>query len=431
MKQRGLTIITPILESRKGELDTLLRAIGNDIQNQPYILFDQITLLHYASWTMDDRGARLQLIFESNFDGGADAFLRQLTARAYKGLNSIYQTCDGYAPNCPPDAMREYLARHAVNTDTFYVSCGGFTRDQIRDEQSLREEIETFLGAGTQETDPAAVRQSIQQFVRSNPKLEWACSQAPSYSILERLRARDFVILLILLAGLIGPWFGGWRLGLAVMALWAVLLISGFLILRRKEKTDSSTSDKPVQDTIPDPSEVDAVASGENRKPQNHMSAITVVKPGWFRFALLKFVLAAIEALGRVIYFKVNLVGIPSIHFARWAVIDGGKRLLFLSNFDGSWEHYLGEFIDQAAAGLTGVWSNCKEFPRTSDLIHGGATDEQRFKAYARQAQLYTQVWYSAYPYLSVVNIQNNAAIRAGLWGDLEGDALAAWLRRL
>jgi hypothetical protein len=111
-------------------------------------------------------------------------------------------------------------------------------------------------------------------------------------------------------------------------------------------------------------------------------------------------------------------------------VLDNGKYLLFLSNFDGSWEHYLGEFIDQAAGGLTAVWSNAVNFPRSKNLVQGGATDEQRFKSYGRMAQLYTQLWYSAYPYLSVVNVQNNAAIRAQLWGPLTGAALDAWLRR-
>ena len=149
-----------------------------------------------------------------------------------------------------------------------------------------------------------------------------------------------------------------------------------------------------------------------------------------FRFALLKVVLALIELLGRVKFYKGSLGKIPSIHFARWAIINDGKYLLFLSNFDGSWEHYLGEFIDQAADGLTAVWSNAVNFPRTWNLVEGGAADEQRFKSYARGMQLYTQLWFSAYPFLSVVNVENNAAIRAGLWGELDADAAAAWLRR-
>jgi hypothetical protein len=185
-----------------------------------------------------------------------------------------------------------------------------------------------------------------------------------------------------------------------------------------------------VEDALPDPADVQELAKREDRRPQNHLASVTMVKPGVFRFALLKTVLGAIELLGRHVYYKGSLGGIPSIHFARWAMINDGKQLLFLSNFDGSWEHYLGEFIDQAADGLTAVWSNSVNFPRTKNLIQGGAADEQRFKAYARKSQTYTQVWFSAYPFLSVANVRNNAAIRQQLWGAMSDSVVDAWLRR-
>jgi hypothetical protein len=222
----------------------------------------------------------------------------------------------------------------------------------------------------------------------------------------------------------------GWKLWLAWLAFLVVVFLILLVILRRKEETDTSISDTPVEDAQPGATAVEELVSRENRLPQNHLASITTVKPGPFRFVLLKVVLAAIEFLGRIEFYKGSLGGIPSIHFARWAVINDGKYLLFLSNFDGSWEHYLGEFIDQAAGGLTAVWSNAVNFPRTRFLVKGGATDEQRFKSYGRMAQLYTQLWYSAYPFLSVVNVQNNAAIRAQLWGQLDGAKLEAWLRR-
>jgi hypothetical protein len=60
----------------------------------------------------------------------------------------------------------------------------------------------------------------------------------------------------------------------------------------------------------------------------------------------------------------------------------------------------------------------------------GGAADEQRFKTYARRSQIPAQLWYSAYPFLSVPNILDNAAIRQNLWGDLNDSELETWLRR-
>jgi len=54
-----------------------------------------------------------------------------------------------------------------------------------------------------------------------------------------------------------------------------------------------------------------------------------------------------------------------TIHFAHWTLVGNGDRLLFLSNFDGSWQSYLDDFVDKAHGGLTLAWGNCVGFPRT------------------------------------------------------------------
>ena len=101
----------------------------------------------------------------------------------------------------------------------------------------------------------------------------------------------------------------------------------------------------------------------EDRVVQNQLSHVVAVKPGFVRSFILKRVLSAIDALARYYFVHGRLGTIGSIHFARWVFIDDGKRFLFFSNYDGSWESYLGDFIDLAAIGLTGVWSNTVGFP--------------------------------------------------------------------
>ena len=76
-------------------------------------------------------------------------------------------------------------------------------------------------------------------------------------------------------------------------------------------------------------------------------------------------------------------------------VIDGGKNLLFLSNYDGSWENYLDDFIDLASPGLTAIWSNTVGFPRSYFLVGGGSRDENLFKTMTRQSQVPSLVWYT------------------------------------
>ena len=149
------------------------------------------------------------------------------------------------------------------------------------------------------------------------------------------------------------------------------------------------------------------------------------------RIALLQAVLYAVNLVARISATKGKLSGIPSIHFAHWSLIDEDRHLLFMSNFDGSWESYLGDFIDKAAVGLTAVWSNTVEFPRTRLLALRGATDGPRFRQWARAHQCRTDVWYSAYPDLSMPAIDNNSAIREGLFAPLDPEETQQWLRRL
>jgi hypothetical protein len=198
----------------------------------------------------------------------------------------------------------------------------------------------------------------------------------------------------------------------------------------------------------------------EDRGPlvQNQMTHVANIKPGMFRLALLRGVMATSSFLTRTLFVRGTLTGLSTIHFARWVLIDDNRRLLFFSNYDFSWESYLGDFIDQASDGLTGIWCNTTFFPRVrfhtvSGLVRltvlvlrflpwfsrlpavrvseGGARREQEFKRWTRDHQVSTQVWYSAYPRLSVTNVNGNTEIAQGLFLPLTGEAQAAWLRRL
>jgi hypothetical protein len=166
---------------------------------------------------------------------------------------------------------------------------------------------------------------------------------------------------------------------------------------------------------------------------QNHMASVTRIKDGWLRLGVLRLVLWVLNLVARAAANKGSLGGIPSIHFARWVVLPD-RRLLFLSNFDGSWESYLNDFIDLAAGALSAVWSNTANdvgFPATRWLVQGGARQADRFKSYARSSMVPASVWWSAYPELSASNIGNNMQLRAGLSAVLDLPASEAWLRRL
>jgi hypothetical protein len=172
----------------------------------------------------------------------------------------------------------------------------------------------------------------------------------------------------------------------------------------------------------------------EHRAAQNHMIGLNRIKGGLlggrFRRVTLRIVLWTIHRLKD--FQKSGLLsGISTIHFARWVIIDRGRQLLFISHYDGDWDAYLGDFVEQASNGLTAIWSNCVGFPRSWFLFFGGARDQRAFKAYARNSQHETLWVYRAYPQLTVNDIQNHTAIREALGRSLDAEGLDELLQRL
>ncbi|MGH9372088.1 MAG: hypothetical protein ACRD15_11215 [Vicinamibacterales bacterium] len=87
---------------------------------------------------------------------------------------------------------------------------------------------------------------------------------------------------------------------------------------------------------------------------------------------------------------------ISTIHFARWVIFDNDQRLLFTSNFDGSWEGYLRDFSQKTPDGMDKIFGHCDGYPE------GGCKDFEAFKGYVRKYQVPTDLFYAAYPESSV-----------------------------
>jgi len=86
--------------------------------------------------------------------------------------------------------------------------------------------------------------------------------------------------------------------------------------------------------------------------------------------------------------------------------------MLFASNYDGSLESYMDDFINKVAFGLNVVFSNGIGYPSTRWLLLDGAKDEQRFKHFIRRRELATEVWYNAHTGLSANDMRRNTVIR-------------------
>jgi len=436
MTQTVLTFIAQVKPEKTGELGRLLNVIQADPDKNSLLPFRSLESLHFASLVLHDsqsQGYGPCLIFENNFDGTLDEYLKSLSVYS-GGLHQIYSCCKDYTISNPSDRQRlvEYLRAHAVRPNAYHIGNTGRSAKRILQENTLRDELQTQANNLVQsgQPTPSGALGMFQEFVRSKPEFAWVPGVGPRQAFLEwfvpQVKLALVPIIPIVAIGL--AWFllphavTWWLLGILV-----VLLVVALVVLRLKESND------PEQQRPADSENLRKLVRNEDQahSVQNHMASITLVKPGWFRRVTLRTVLWVVNLLARARATHGELSGIPSIHFAHWSVIDNGRRLLFLSNFDGSWENYLDDFIDKASVGLTAIWSNTINFPRTKWLINGGATDGPRFKAVARDSQTVTNAWYSAYRSLTVQGIDNSSNVREGIFKPFDQDATKAWLSRL
>ena len=161
------------------------------------------------------------------------------------------------------------------------------------------------------------------------------------------------------------------------------------------------------------------------------MTLVFDLKSGFFRRFTLKIVLFVAGLLSRYHFVRGKLFGINSIHFARFSLIDEGKRMLFLSDYDGSWDLYLDDFLTVGATAVVPIWTNLKGCPTTCFLFWPKPGFGTIFRPFIRHHQTPNQVWYSAYDTLSVANILRFGHIRNGLFDELDWQEEQEWLQQL
>jgi len=201
-----------------------------------------------------------------------------------------------------------------------------------------------------------------------------------------------------------------WALTVGVMFLGALLVavLLGYLRLRKLEQTDL------VEDFTPSSRHVEQLMAQENFHPQNLLASVSRLKPGLVRRLTLRIAFTIVGA-GRFVGLPGHLGNNGVIHFARWMRLPGTDQLLFWSNYDGTWESYVADFIADAPSGVTAIWSNCVGFPRSANLFSLGATDRDRLVRWARRQQHPAYYWYPAYADLTADRVRVNAAIRQGI----------------
>jgi hypothetical protein len=402
--QRALTIVAPVRAGAREELESLIATMGDGVANGSVLDFGALTGAHFARLAVvpEDGDLPAHLILMSDFDVSAAKHLGELAEQ--DGIDRLFGHCEGYS-----GARLTYLRAHTVKEAATYVNTRGRTLAQIKQEAKLREAIEDFLDRGDWDgRTPDEVRQAVRRHVQTDPALAWALEPAERPGRLARLREKLHLVAIPLLL-------------LPLLPLLILALPVFVIVLWRHERRDAAPHVKPEQHRVLE------LAALEDQIVQNPFMAIGRVKPGRFRSGLLTLILFGLNFTTRHVFNRGVLSGVKTIHFARWVFLDGKRRMFFASNYDGSMESYMDDFIDKVAWGLNLVFSNGIGYPRTRWLVFGGARNELQFKDYLRVHQVPTRVWYSAYGDLTALNIARNERIRAGLRG---GDA-REWVHEL
>jgi hypothetical protein len=414
--QGNFTILAAIDPARLAELSQLLASMNDapgrlNLDNS-LIPFAQFDTLHYGrililkdNCLLDTRAYGggpvpvypLYLAFLGDIDGDVDFFFEQLALRAGPGLRTIFSCCTGF--NQSSDLVG-WMKAHNAPAIAVYVNWRGRTVIQIREEAALQEALAQYLEANAAAFGhlPAReVHKRVREFVekeKTEGRLQLS-KEKPTplgWWIGNALHLVAFPLLSLLL--------------LPLLILAAAFYIIG---LRRKEKTDPELCWRVDADYS------EMLADAEDHYVTNQFTAMGSVKPGLLRRLTLSGVLITVNWAARHITPHGRLGRIRTIHFARWVYLDGKKRMVFFSNYDGTVESYMDDFINKTGFGLNAVFSNGIGYPRVNWLVLDGCQAEQKYKDFLRRHTIPSQVWYKAYPGLTAIDLERNTRIRQGL----------------
>lgn len=430
MDPKQINIVVPFARNKLSAVEQELKRTWGNVAHEPIREFlDELAVVHFMGIHALPGDPKNHLVFELTLDGSADYVIARMSRELGVELSALFNVAGVAAPD-----VEQFLNRHRAPVGLgWFETCGlgfigtpGFTVRRIRAEAALATWLSEQL-RGLQGNDAVAKLRSVRERLWNEQSLKWAFEEDPMLSAtgamkdLEAVRASIAPAVRDLLWPLLVPptiafglgLFGGplSAVGLSSLTVLAEGALLAFLYQRLKaqEQTDEEDTELPDQHALGRCTEL------EDQSAQNHLIVLTKLKPGALRRLTLRLSFFAIRQAAVHVFGAGKLSDIGTIHSARWILLPGTSQLAFFSNYGGSWDSYLEDFIIKAHEGLTGVWSNTEGFPKAKNLFMDGATNGAQFKQWARRQQHPTRFWYSAYPELTTGRIRTHAAIRKGI----------------
>lgn len=429
--QDHFLVVAPVAAGQEPALRALLNAMnaepGRADPDNAVVPFARFERIHFARLVLLDDALQADLrahgvepqrlptclVFIVDCDGPADEVLADLTTRAGPGLAGIFGHCEGFDAGI--DLFGWLRARVRPSAASFVNWVGRSVR-QIREESALQRALAARVPRRSLAAtgDAERVRRELADWVSGEVGAgRLRLTSAPATPLGWQL-AKLFNLVVVPLVGIVA---------LPFLIVGAPLFV---YLLRTREERDPEICPRPIT------ADLEVLQELEDRDITNQYTALGAVKPGVFRRWLLTVLLVLTDFVCRQIFTRGFLARVQTIHFAHWFFFDDKTRVVFVSNYDGSHQGYMDDFINKVGWGLNLLFSNGVGWPRTRWLIHGGSRIEQSFKYYQRRHQVPTQVWYQAYPGLALVELKRNHRIREGLeQTSMSDDHALAWLRLL
>ena len=429
VKQTPIFLNMYILEDKVKELTDLLNtkgdsskvggnpamAGGNPSMGQGFFPFEKLTTVHFGRWLIapasESGEFKASLIYSGNVDGEEDAHFNDLAEITPDELDQIFSHCEGYPSigDRTKESRVKYMEDNSQSTPGFYVGAPNRSVQQINNEAKLHDAVRDHVRENRSKwKSKREAYDAIKKFLANDPQWDWAREK---YHLPKKKGFK--MILLILL----------------ILALLPILIIVVLLIHFIYERNA-----KPFGKTV-NQLDIKAIAKLKDQEDiiyQNQLSQVFETKGG-LRKLFLRFILWATNFAAKNWFVEGSLMGTPTIHFARWVMIDEGKRFVFFSNFDGSYDEYLGDFVDNNGWGLNAIYGAAKGYPRTFFVFGGGSYKVLEFMGWGRATGVSTQVWYSAYPWYGLQQIVDKSKLRTELFneGTLDDKEVDVMLKRI
>ena len=434
------TYLLPLAEAAVPKVRQYFEDTGKDW----YKALEAIESLHYLRMFILDVSNLPHLAINTVFDGEMRDHLDDLL-RTEGGLFGELLVLAG-SPEGKLHQHREYMIRYARPISTYYIGGTHHSKTSIQSEQRLRARLHELLDENETELRSQSC-EAIRLFLRRaiEDAGDPALPEGPRgrLSLPARLqKLRDLLMALVnpasgLLAKDVFEWAGRkessplkWLMymGLALWYVYTWLPTKLLLLLIRWMEGREPVSEKAEVD----PKWLSDLEDAENLRLQNNLTMYAPVKPGGLRRWLIRLLLAGADKGTRHIWNEGRLTGIDTIHFARFMTLDSDRWMLFMSDYDGSWDRYLGDFLTVGSRAVVPLWSNLDGCPPTRWLFNPTPGFGEKFKAFTRSRQIRPALWFSAYPDLSMPNIISNGKLRDGLFEkSLTEKKAAEWLEYL